>query len=754
MLRREGIPRFGGLIDPGLGLLAGGAVISAVFGDHPWQSSVFAAALIGAVAVSYLFLEVVAGRLQGSASDRTFAWFEYMVGFSAAVFAIFSLCSWLLAGASGRNEYPFGHSTYVAGAAVLALPVLGGFAWTRRPGRILWILALMADGAVLISTESRGGVIGAVVIVMLVALSSWRRSHHRVRNGWLLSLAAVTTVALLVASNPRLRDFVTHREWGALASESNRQRSAMLTAGVELGLERPLLGHGPGTVPYEYPRVRANLAGGVDNVLQLHSTPVHVWVEQGAIGLLGGLMVMAGFLRRALGALAVDGDRDLRRRSVTALLAFAGYGVMALTDFQLDVPFIGVGVAALLILGTGSEPRGAEKRLRMAGIRWAMFAVLASIVGWSITATFSDAKARARLDHGLTALESGDSDAYLVDIADAIEHAPWDVFYRNQLAMFWLREASLFDGADEQNAARRVAVDALEGSLVVDQAQEFPHFNLGWLQFQENPVQAIDHFYAAARLVPDKGGVYFGLGVSYREGGDLESAARAFALEWLNDPIAMTTPVWENPDFTSLRPMIVEALAQHVVALQSNPIVSSDDQETARYVLELARWWTGADPGEERLVATTTGERGKFFRALAFEGIETSVAESRWEHLLKIWRSSNAPAELERRAAAVGLQPAEVSVFQRWLVAVPPGPDPFRAPLVGDPALFPVLRNTRPGYGVLMRNQDGLILTDVYVRQINRIARDFIPFLFPQKGWLDSRANLDRLETIGTDREG
>src|SRR5436305_12591748 len=40
------------------------------------------------------------------------------------------------------------------------------------------------------------------------------------------------------------------------------------------------------------------------------------------------------------------------------------------------------------------------------------------------------------------------------------------------------------------------------------------HFNLGWLSLDDSqPAAAARHFSAAARIVPDKGGVYFGLGI-------------------------------------------------------------------------------------------------------------------------------------------------------------------------------------------------------------------------------------------------
>ena len=51
-------------------------------------------------------------------------------------------------------------------------------------------------------------------------------------------------------------------------------------------------------------------------------------------------------------------------------------------------------------------------------------------------------------------------------------------------------------------------------SVVLNPDQEIAHFNLGWLLLAPDPVVAEKHLLAAAHLVPDKGGVYFGLGLA------------------------------------------------------------------------------------------------------------------------------------------------------------------------------------------------------------------------------------------------
>jgi len=96
-------------------------------------------------------------------------------------------------------------------------------------------------------------------------------------------------------------------------------------------------------------------------------------------------------------------------------------------------------------------------------------------------------------------------------------------------------------------------------SLALNPDQEIAHFNLGWLLVVSDSAAAEKHFFAAAHLVPDKGGVYFGLGLARLNQNQLAGAVRAFALECLNDPAFLMSPWWREPAIAALRvPTAVE----------------------------------------------------------------------------------------------------------------------------------------------------------------------------------------------------
>jgi hypothetical protein len=146
-----------------------------------------------------------------------------------------------------RNDVPFGHSNYTAGALLLVLPWLALAAWrTAGLRRLAWSLAALAAGAGLLATGSRAGVLALAGVSGLATLfGCWKAPWPR-RTKLALALGALLLVALAVLANPRLRELVTGGGWSDIARESNTQRGAMLAAGIALGTERPLLGWGPG----------------------------------------------------------------------------------------------------------------------------------------------------------------------------------------------------------------------------------------------------------------------------------------------------------------------------------------------------------------------------------------------------------------------------------------------------------------------------------------------------------------------------
>lgn len=571
-----------------------------------------------------------------------------------------------------RNEFPLGHSNYTAGLALLILPWFGFLTWrTRGVSRAGYLVATLLALAMLFTSGSRGGLIGAAALAVLAVINA--RVNRRMLI--LLSLlAAITTLALGYA-HPRTRAMIfSRRSISAGPNLSNVQRSAMAIAGWRMGLDRPLLGWGPGNTPLVYPKYRAGLDGGVETALQLHSTPVQLWADLGIGGVacamaffwliwraswtrptfksgegLRGLSsrgakqgvdpaeILAGLPRAATGTRTVT----VRPHPLqtTAILSLAGYAVFALTDYQLDVPMFTLAVAtcAALIAKTRTITASRSAQLSLSASALIILAGVAILGNRDLTPE--------------------------------------------------LNVRALALGADPKHVDETIAL--LNQSLALNPDQEIAHFNLGWLLIVRDPIAAEKHFITAAHLVPDKGGVYFGLALArlnQNRPDQIPAVVRALALECLNDPRFLISPWWRQPDIAALRiPTLGELRSlANTVALR---LAARKDRRSreADYVAVLGEWLDGKSALGEILARSHTSERVSYFAA---------------RPQVPAWKT------------------ASVKAYHR----------------------------ERPGYPVLMRNLDLPPPVDLFEVQENSLATGELAALFPAKGWLPSPLLIELLD--------
>ena len=718
-------------------VLAGGLVLLALASvASSWASPFSGATLarawptLGGVALFFALHHWLAAPASGAATANFVARSIAALG---AIIAIVSLASWWRAAPdapwSNRNTWPFGHSNYTGGFVVMVLPWIVLQGWQARGfARAAWGVAACIALLALAGTSSRGAVVALVAMAGGVGLALVIFGRWSARNKLLFASGLAALGAIVVLANPRLRDLVVRRQWSDAANESNRQRSAMLAAGARLGLDRPLLGWGPGSVPLAYPRVRATLDGGVDNVLQLHNTPVQLWATLGGAGVLAALLIAGGATLTVFAALTSGRRSPL---TLAASSSAAGYGVFALTDHQLDVPiFAAIGAANLAVLSAAAHE--GPGRLPGRAARFIIIGVAAALLIGPTLAGGRDLLARRAYAAALTAMDGGRLDESIRALDRATAFAPHDPFFQHHAAAALLRAGEQTADAARRRELQGQAVARLQGALRTGVHEEFAHFNLGWLQLELGaPRQAAAHFRAAAALVPDKGGVYFGLGLALQQAGQREAAARAFALEWLNDPRSALSPAWEVPALAALQPAIRAELRQLYASLRGT-------YPTAATAERWTRWWLGDAMEPSELLPAFSQASTVFAEAWPAIRTRAPVASAApWAQLYGPWRSGGGAAAFARVAGGDGaLAAALARRAQRHR-------DDFRAFLAAgtddEPALLRTVRRQRIGYGVLALHPDGPPLTDVFVVQENRVTADFAAPLFPPKGWLPGR---------------
>jgi O-antigen ligase len=731
------------LLGTGLMLLAATAVAAAWTSPFAETSLARTWPTLGGVALAFLLHHRLTDPRSTAREhqDRIAA----TIALGGAVVIIVALVGWLNSAAPSvwwvRNAIPFGHSTYTAGFVVLVLPWLIQRS-VLSPGlpRAGWIAITAAALVVLAGTSSRGGVVALAAVAAAAVGATLLVARWSRRTKALVAAGAIAVALTAVLTNPRLRELVLHVSWGEGAQESNRQRSAMFDAGIRLGRERPVLGWGPGTVPLAYPQVRARLDGGVENVLQLHNAPVQIWATLGIAGTAALVLIVGGTVRAAAGSMRA---RRHLPNVLPAAASLGGYGIFALTDHQFDLPAIAALTAANLACLTAAASGRVMRPPPAAGRGALAVAVAALLVARPVAALAGDLHARHAYEQAILAWESGRGSAFVAALDRAAAIAPHNPYFRHQAA------AALLEAHDrlQEPAGRRdlahAAAGRLEASLGTGIHEEFAHFNLGWLLLDlERPAAAAQQFAAAARRVPDKGGVYFGLGLALLDLNRPAGAVRAFALEWINDPRSMTSPAWEVPALAAVR----EAVRDETLRLYA---ILGPQHAAAGPAAAWTRWWLGLDYDAAELARGFSNESRGFAAALPALAARQPIATGgAWVPLYAAWREAD-DATHPAFEHAVPHDAALAAALRRRAARYP---DDFRAflsaPTGDEPALMRTYRRQRPGYGVLATHPDGPLFTDRYVVQEHRVASDFAAGLFPAKGWLPGRFLLKLLPTL------
>jgi hypothetical protein len=312
------------------------------------------------------FLSLPGGIERCWRRERERRWGLRALALAVAGVSLWALIDWLALG-SPRPAMPLGHHNLLAAWLVILLPLAVLPAREPGPWRFVGLAAGgLAAGTVLASRSLAGcAALGAVALLAF----GFRAGRSRRRWAWIALLAAALLISLIQV--PRVGRIA------AGADSSAQARGAYLAAGVRGFQARPLLGWGPGSVPWTAAAFLEPVPGvnpWGESVGELHSLPAQIGYETGATGLLlvAGLAVLF-FVRRV-------SEREEGRDPTLllgGLLGLGGGAVAALGSGAVAVTALPLAAAVAAGAALAGSGRGKVRSSRLPVRIYALLALAA-----------------------------------------------------------------------------------------------------------------------------------------------------------------------------------------------------------------------------------------------------------------------------------------------------------------------------------------------------------------------------------------
>lgn len=761
--------RLGYGLDYGVGLAILGLVASTLFAQFPHQARWYGWAALCCVAAMYALNEWCANQ------DRRLLLLRAQ-GALSFIFILESLVLWTsqtllpelnrLKGlrAAGldvsfdfsvlelRNWAPIGHQNYVAGYLVLSLPLLLGLALiSTESWRRVWGLGLGLGLLDLYTTSSRGGWLGLALMGAsgILLLMGHRRIPRRLRwGGGLVLLLGLGGMAL---ANNRLRSLFFAASSDSVGGET-AFRLITNAAGWAIGLTHPVFGAGPGSVSLLYQAYRPAWAGReAELVYQLHSTPAQIWAELGGFGIAFSILIVGwlGYwgvrLWQTLGKTpmqtALRGDRIL---TWSLLAGLAGYSVVSLTDYQLDIVGISgtlvIYLVSLLSLLRQHIPSPATvKAAKAPPIVWLCWGIVGLLIAVGLwLAPIHRAWQLSSL--GFAALSQKQPEPFQTYLEQAHQLAPWEPYYSYQLGyQLSLNPSNNYPQSEDEkvNWARADrSTEFFKRNVKASPNQESGTSSLGWQQFFSRQMpQASASFLRSTQLIPAKRGVFYSLGQSLFGQNKEDLGVQAIALEIVRDPLFLTSPLLRTSQLNSTYPKIQNAVASlYQQMLKAHP---QQDSFTAylHQCLGGVYWWQGKLTEAEAEWRKNGSSLSQTVLALSKNNRPPTEVP-----ILKAWLEPQhrnqwiAKALLQTRQAlpdpkeiqAIQTGMARSKSFEAWVKQ--------NAPIRQSP-------RERAGFGVLSRHIDGPAPTDFFPIVENVAMTQFLAELLPSPSYSSALDN-------------
>jgi O-antigen ligase/tetratricopeptide (TPR) repeat protein len=331
------------------------------------------------------------------------------------------------------------------GCALLAPRFRGGFGEIINRPSALWLLAIVgATGAGIAVSQSRGGVVAALVAIAST-LIVWLR-HAARASGLLWMLCAAIAVAAIGS----------WIGWSAMATrlgtvEASRQadetRSELWEEGLTIFTHYPWFGTGNGTFNLVEPSYRTHPGRENESAEYAHNEYIEALAEGGVVRLGLTLVLvcwpLVRLVRRHRAAIHAPGSEFLLA-GFFGLLALAAHSVV---DFGLHLPAIAVlatvFLAAVMAVADVAPSPVASPHPVLAGGAALVLLVLAGLIGWDGLTAYRAEQCRSATVgmtlQGPPSLPQAERAVRLMSAASAAR--PGNALYSHELGQAYLARA-------------------------------------------------------------------------------------------------------------------------------------------------------------------------------------------------------------------------------------------------------------------------------------------------------------------------
>jgi uncharacterized protein involved in response to NO len=447
------------------------------------------------------------------------------------------------------NNFPLGHQNFVAGFLVLTLPVAIGIAFHYKDWRRwLGIGTVLIGLWVMVSTASRGGFLGlgaALVISLILTLLidwSWKKAK--------IGIAALSSLLFLIAVLWNLNANLRSRTLAVFAGQDLNILSRLWAweVGFREWKANPLFGVGIGANPYTFEQYEHGMPQYPWSPMvfqQLHNSWVQVTAE---LGSLGGLAILG-----TLALLMWHGYRLYRANQLTALsmsifCGLAGYGVMSLTDYQLEVPAISMALIILTALLTGFSHDVQDVNPWSNNIRKGGTLVGLASLAFAVAILVPVQRALYESEKGFEAYDRHDIPTFYSQLVKANYFSPNDPYYPLQISLEMQRQGLFSKNEKNQKEFYK------RGALWAEKAAHsinitYTHENAGWAYVHLEKYQVAEKLFRETLDIDPvaRNSAYLGLAASLlKQNSKKEEGIEALAKYLFMNPEFFRDRTWDS----------------------------------------------------------------------------------------------------------------------------------------------------------------------------------------------------------------